>query len=44
MVTMENAEEYVELVFDFCMHRGIQKQMEAFRGACVCVRRVRLVG
>ncbi|XP_042563023.1 E3 ubiquitin-protein ligase HECTD1-like [Clupea harengus] len=31
MVTMENAEEYVELVFDFCMHRGIQKQMEAFR-------------
>lgn len=35
MVTMENAEEYVELMFDFCMHTGIQKQMEAFRGACV---------
>lgn len=34
MVTMENAEEYVELMFDFCMHTGIQKQMEAFRGAC----------
>ncbi len=32
MVTMENAEEYVELMFDFCMHIGIQKQMEAFRG------------
>ncbi|XP_035264060.1 E3 ubiquitin-protein ligase HECTD1 isoform X4 [Anguilla anguilla] len=31
MVTMDNAEEYVELVFDFCMHTGIQKQMEAFR-------------
>lgn len=31
MVTMENAEEYVELMFDFCMHIGIQKQMEAFR-------------
>ncbi|KAM8833425.1 LOW QUALITY PROTEIN: E3 ubiquitin-protein ligase HECTD1 [Synchiropus picturatus] len=31
MVTMENAEEYVELMFDFCMHLGIQKQMEAFR-------------
>ncbi|KAM9354685.1 E3 ubiquitin-protein ligase HECTD1 isoform 1-T1 [Pholidichthys leucotaenia] len=31
MVTMENAEEYVELMFDFCMHVGIQKQMEAFR-------------
>lgn len=34
MVTMENAEEYVELMFDFCMHTGIQKQMEAFRGEC----------
>ena len=32
MVTMENAEEYVELMFDFSMHTGIQKQMEAFRG------------
>uniref|UniRef100_A0A8C8MMY3 E3 ubiquitin-protein ligase n=1 Tax=Oncorhynchus tshawytscha TaxID=74940 RepID=A0A8C8MMY3_ONCTS len=31
MVTMENAEEYVELMFDFSMHTGIQKQMEAFR-------------
>uniref|UniRef100_A0A3B4G597 E3 ubiquitin-protein ligase n=1 Tax=Pundamilia nyererei TaxID=303518 RepID=A0A3B4G597_9CICH len=31
MVSMENAEEYVELMFDFCMHTGIQKQMEAFR-------------
>lgn len=32
MVSLENAEEYVELMFDFCMHAGIQKQMEAFRG------------
>ncbi|XP_056283269.1 E3 ubiquitin-protein ligase HECTD1 isoform X9 [Pseudoliparis swirei] len=31
MVTMENAEEYVDLMFDFCIHTGIQKQMEAFR-------------
>ncbi|XP_072896164.1 E3 ubiquitin-protein ligase HECTD1 isoform X1 [Hemitrygon akajei] len=31
MVTMDNAEEYVELMFDFCMHTGIQKQMDAFR-------------
>ncbi|KAJ8291152.1 hypothetical protein GJAV_G00021980 [Gymnothorax javanicus] len=31
MVTMDNAEEYVELMLDFCMHTGIQKQMEAFR-------------
>jgi len=29
---MDNAEDYVELMFDFCMHTGIQKQMEAFRG------------
>ena len=29
---MDNAEEYVDLMFDFCMHTGIQKQMEAFRG------------
>lgn len=32
IVTMDNAEEYVESMFDFCMHTGIQKQMEAFRG------------
>ncbi|XP_060789895.1 E3 ubiquitin-protein ligase HECTD1 isoform X6 [Neoarius graeffei] len=31
MVTLDNAEEYVEVMFDFCMHTGIQKQMEAFR-------------
>ncbi|XP_076983132.1 E3 ubiquitin-protein ligase HECTD1 isoform X11 [Tamandua tetradactyla] len=31
MITMDNAEEYVDLMFDFCMHMGIQKQMEAFR-------------
>ncbi|XP_029106107.1 E3 ubiquitin-protein ligase HECTD1 isoform X6 [Scleropages formosus] len=31
MVTLDNAEEYVELMFDFSMHSGIQKQMEAFR-------------
>lgn len=28
---MDNAEEYVDLMFDFCMHTGIQKQMEAFQ-------------
>nr|XP_045011383.1 E3 ubiquitin-protein ligase HECTD1 isoform X5 [Jaculus jaculus] len=31
MITIDNAEEYVDLMFDFCMHTGIQKQMEAFR-------------
>lgn len=32
MVNMDNAEEYVELMFDFCMQTGVQKQMDAFRG------------
>ena len=32
MVTMDNVEEYVELMFDFCIYTGIQRQMEAFRG------------
>uniref|UniRef100_A0AAY4A3M0 E3 ubiquitin-protein ligase n=1 Tax=Denticeps clupeoides TaxID=299321 RepID=A0AAY4A3M0_9TELE len=40
MVTMENVEEYVELMFDFCMHTGIQKQMEAFRGTAKGFNRV----
>uniref|UniRef100_UPI00358F986A E3 ubiquitin-protein ligase HECTD1-like n=1 Tax=Myxine glutinosa TaxID=7769 RepID=UPI00358F986A len=31
MVTMENAEEYVDLMLDFCLHSGIRKQIEAFR-------------
>ncbi|XP_056666401.1 E3 ubiquitin-protein ligase HECTD1 isoform X6 [Monodelphis domestica] len=31
IITMDNAEEYVDLMFDFCMQTGIQKQMEAFR-------------
>ncbi|XP_060129069.1 E3 ubiquitin-protein ligase HECTD1 isoform X7 [Zootoca vivipara] len=31
LITMDNAEEYVDLMFDFCMHSGIQKQMDAFR-------------
>ncbi|XP_077179156.1 E3 ubiquitin-protein ligase HECTD1 isoform X9 [Paroedura picta] len=31
LVTMDNAEEYVDLMFDFCMHAGVRKQMDAFR-------------
>jgi E3 ubiquitin-protein ligase HECTD1 len=30
-VTLENFEEYYELMMDFCLHTGIKKQMEAFR-------------
>ena len=29
---MENVEEYIELVTDFCLSTGIRRQMEAFRG------------
>ena len=31
-VTMDNLEEYVELMLDFCLHSGIKKQMNEFRG------------
>ncbi|XP_014247371.1 E3 ubiquitin-protein ligase HECTD1 isoform X4 [Cimex lectularius] len=30
-VTMENIEEYVELTTEFCLERGIARQMEAFK-------------
>ena len=31
-VTIDNVEEYFELMIDFCLHSGIRKQMEAFKG------------
>ncbi|XP_071795349.1 E3 ubiquitin-protein ligase HECTD1-like isoform X3 [Asterias amurensis] len=31
LLTLDNAEEYVELVTDFCLHSGIQRQAEAFK-------------
>lgn len=31
-VTIDNVEEYVELMTDFILHTGIRKQMEAFKG------------
>ncbi|XP_043929755.1 E3 ubiquitin-protein ligase HECTD1 isoform X1 [Protopterus annectens] len=31
MVTIDNADEYVEAMFDCCMHTAIKKQMESFR-------------
>ncbi|XP_041351620.1 E3 ubiquitin-protein ligase HECTD1-like isoform X2 [Gigantopelta aegis] len=30
-VNIDNIEEYIELVTDFCLNTGIQRQMEAFR-------------
>lgn len=31
-VTLENIEEYVDLVTDFCLNSGIRRQLDAFRG------------
>ena len=31
-VTLDNVEEYIECVTDFCLNTGIRRQMEAFRG------------
>ncbi|XP_076442551.1 E3 ubiquitin-protein ligase HECTD1-like isoform X4 [Babylonia areolata] len=30
-VTLDNVEEYIDLVMDFCFNSGIQRQMDAFR-------------
>ncbi|EFX77878.1 hypothetical protein DAPPUDRAFT_321005 [Daphnia pulex] len=30
-VTLENVEDYVELMTEFCLERGIRRQMEALR-------------
>lgn len=30
-VTLDNVEEYVELVTDLCLNTGIRRQMQAFR-------------
>ena len=27
-----NADEYIDLMGDFCLHSGIQRQLEAFKG------------
>ena len=32
MLTMENAEEYIQLVKQFCLYTGVQQQLDAFRG------------
>jgi hypothetical protein len=31
-VTLDNLEEYIELVTDFCLNVGIRRQLESFRG------------
>ena len=31
-VTLQNVEEYVDLVYDLCLNSGIRRQMDAFRG------------
>ena len=32
MLTVENAEEYIKLVKEFCLYTGIQRQVDAFKG------------
>lgn len=34
-VTIDNVEEYVDLMMDFVLHSGIKKQMDAFRGKLI---------
>ena len=33
-VTIDNVEEYIDLVTDFCLNVGIRRQMEALKGLC----------
>jgi len=40
MVTMDNVEEYIDLVTDFCLNVGIRQQMEALKGRCELFRSV----
>lgn len=38
MVTIDNVEEYIDLVTDFCLYVGIRRQMEALKGLCsICL-------
>jgi len=40
MVTIDNVEEYIDLVTDFCLNTGIRRQMEALKGQCEVSRSV----
>ena len=35
---MENIDEYVDLVTDFCLNIGIRRQLDAFRGGYIYCR------
>ena len=37
MVTIDNVEEYIDLVTDFCLNAGIRRQMEALKGKLFCL-------
>lgn len=32
MLTIENAEDYITLVKEFCLYTGVQRQLDAFQG------------
>ena len=31
-LNVDNVEEYIDLMLDFCLHTGIRKQLESFKG------------
>jgi len=34
-VTVNNVEEYTDLVYDLCLNSGLRKQMDAFKGELI---------
>lgn len=38
MLAIENADEYIKLVKEFCLYTGVQRQLDAFRGNTPCTQ------
>ena len=41
MLAIENAEEYIKLVKEFCLYTGVQRQLDAFRGNTPCSQMIK---
>ena len=41
MLAIENAEEYIKLVKEFCLYTGVQRQLDAFRGNTPCTQMIK---
>lgn len=41
MLAIENAEEYIKLVKEFCLYTGVQRQLDAFRGNTPCIQMIK---